>query len=977
MSKTTQFPSIATFADRHIGPDSADVQKMLSVLGLSAVGELLDQVVPQAIRIEGTLDLAPALSESDAIAALREHADGNIVLTSLIGLGYANTITPPVIARNILENPAWYTAYTPYQPEISQGRLEALLNFQTMVADLTGMDLASASLLDEATAAAEAMGLARRQSKSKSNRFLVDAGCHPQVIDVVLTRAEPLGYEVKIAAATELVALAAEGAFGLLVATPSSSGAIVDHRTAISAVQASGGLACATTDLLACVLIEPPGEMGVDMVVGSAQRFGVPLGFGGPHAGFLAVRDTHKRALPGRLVGVSVDTMGRPALRLALQTREQHIRREKATSNICTAQVLLAVMAGMYACWHGPDGLRAVALDVHNKASRLAATLVAGGYELVHDTWFDTISVRTSDASTVLANAFAAGINLRKIDATTVGISCDETTTTAHLRSVVEAFGIHPTKLTATPGAEGTSVIDERSSGAARSGITEASKRSTPALTHPVFSLYRSETEMLRYLRRLADKDLALDRTMIPLGSCTMKLNATSEMIPVTWPEFANVHPFAAKEQTAGYLDLIRELEEMLVEITGYDAVSLQPNAGSQGEFAGLLAIRSYHRSRGDAHRTVCLIPSSAHGTNAASAAMCGMNVVVIACDDHGNVDLTDLNAKIELHREHLCALMITYPSTHGVFEEAIIEICDQVHAAGGQVYLDGANFNALVGIAKPGLFGADVSHLNLHKTFCIPHGGGGPGVGPVCVRAHLAPFLPGHPMLGGTSSVMQSDTASVGHGVGALTSAPYGSAGILPIPWMYIKMMGPNGLRLATELAILSANYIAHRLDPYFPVLYRGRNGRVAHECIIDIRPVTAATGVSVDDVAKRLIDYGFHAPTMSFPVSGTLMIEPTESESLAEIDRFCDALISIRAEIDRIGTEGWTGEDNPLSNAPHTAEDATADEWTHPYSRSLASYPVTSLRASKYWPPVSRIDGAFGDRNVVCSCPPLSAYE
>jgi glycine dehydrogenase len=945
------------FADRHIGPRSDDARKMLAELGLTDVDELLGQVVPEAIRLRSPLAIAPALSESDAVALLRMRALKNRVTTSMIGLGYANTITPPVILRNILENPAWYTAYTPYQPEISQGRLEALLNFQTMVADLTGMDLASASLLDEATAAAEAMGLARRQSKSLSSRFLVDSGCHPQVIDVVRTRAEPLGLEVVLCGSGEIASAANDGAFGALLAFPASTGELTDHRKAIAAVQSAGGLVCATTDLLACVLVEPPGSFGVDMVVGSAQRFGVPLGFGGPHAGFLAVRDAHKRAIPGRLVGVSVDTKGRRAMRLALQTREQHIRREKATSNICTAQVLLAVMAGMYACYHGPDGLKRIAGKVASDTNRLAASIQLAGAQVVNTTWFDTLCVRTfSSADSVVAAALNAGVNVRKIDAQTVSISCDETTTDANLLAVAQAFGAK-------------TLVD-----AAQGGIPTALLRTTPFMTHPVFSAYQSETEMLRYLRRLADKDLALDRTMIPLGSCTMKLNATSEMIPVTWPEFGSIHPFAPRDQAIGYLEMIRELEEMLVEITGYDAVSLQPNAGSQGEFAGLLAIRAYHRSRGDVHRNVCLIPSSAHGTNAASAAMCGMKVVVVGCDDNGNVDMMDLRSKIEQHRDQLGALMVTYPSTHGVFEETIVEICDLIHASGGQVYLDGANFNALVGVAKPGKFGADVSHLNLHKTFCIPHGGGGPGVGPVCVRSHLAPFLPGHPMLEGASSSM-SETKTTS--VGSLTSAPYGSAGILPIPWMYITMMGPDGLRAATVMAILSANYIAHRLDPHFPVLYQGRNGRVAHECIIDIRPITAATGVSVDDVAKRLIDYGFHAPTMSFPVAGTLMIEPTESESVAELDRFCEAMIAIRAEIDEIGTNGWTVEDNPLANAPHTAEDVTADDWAHPYPRSRAAYPVEYLRAAKYWPPVSRIDGAYGDRNVVCSCPPLDSYS
>ena len=950
------------FADRHIGPSDGDAAKMLASLGLASFDELLDQTIPAAIRSTGALALPPALSEVEAIARLRAIAGRNVVRRSMIGQGFSGTVTPPVILRNVLENPAWYTAYTPYQPEISQGRLEALLNFQTMVADLTAMDLASASLLDEATAAAEAVTLARRQSRSKSNRFLIDADCHPQVIDVVRTRAEPLGWEIVVCAAADAAdAVGAEGGvFGALLASPGSSGAIVDHRPTVDAVHASGGLVAVASDLLACVLLAPPGEWGADIVIGSAQRFGVPLGFGGPHAGFMAIRDAHKRALPGRLVGVSVDAQGRTAMRLALQTREQHIRREKATSNICTAQVLLAVMSGMYACWHGPDGLRRIATGVHERTSRLAAAVrSAVDLTLMNDTWFDTLTIGVPGAAdAVVAAAEVEGVNIRRVSASLVGISCDETTTDADIDVVVRALGISSAGFDAT------------------TGIPESMRRTGEILVHPVFRRHHSETGMLRYLRRLADKDLALDRTMIPLGSCTMKLNATTEMIPVTWPEFSDMHPFAPAAQTAGYRELIAELEAMLVEVTGYDAVSLQPNAGSQGEFAGLLAIRAYHRSRGETGRTVCLIPSSAHGTNAASAVMAGMEVVVVGCDDAGNVDVTDLQEKIRAHRDSLSALMITYPSTHGVFEEQIIEICSLVHEAGGQVYLDGANFNALVGVAKPGQFGADVSHLNLHKTFCIPHGGGGPGVGPVCVRRHLAPFLPGHLALDGTSSVA-SPTGSVnGSVVGALTSAPYGSAGILPIPWGYIAMMGPDGLRSATAHAILGANYIAQRLGVHYPILYTGARGRVAHECILDLRPITAATGVSVDDVAKRLIDYGFHAPTMSFPVPGTLMVEPTESEGLEELDRFCEAMIAIRGEIDRVAAGEWPADDNPLRNAPHPAEEIANDGWSHPYGRELAAYPLRSLRANKYWAPVSRIDGAYGDRNVVCSCPPLEEY-
>ena len=948
------------FADRHIGVSSIDTAAMLQVLGVGSIDALLEETVPASIRLTTSLDLGAARTEVEVINELRDIASSNTLVRSMIGQGYYGTITPPVILRNVLESPAWYTAYTPYQPEISQGRLEALLNFQTMVADLTGMDLASASLLDEATAAAEAMMLARRTSRSKSMAFLVDAACHPQVIDVVRTRAEPLGIELIVGApTTDALALVASGngVFGTLLSWPGSTGALTDHTAVIDAVHAADGVVCVATDLLACVLVEPPGARGADVVVGSAQRFGVPLGFGGPHAGFMAVRDAHKRSLPGRLVGVSVDAQGRTAMRLALQTREQHIRREKATSNICTAQVLLAVMSGMYACWHGPDGLRRIARRVQECANEVAAMVHATkGLTLVHDSWFDTVCVAAdSGADPLVAGFLAKGLNVRRVDHNTIAISCDETTTDADLDAVARALG-----------------ADRVTSPA--EGIPVQTRRTGDILSHGVFRRYRSETDMLRYLRLLADKDLALDRTMIPLGSCTMKLNATTEMIPVTWREFSDMHPFAPIDQTLGYRRLISELEAMLVEITGYDAVSLQPNAGSQGEFAGLLAIRNYHLSQADHDRTVCLIPSSAHGTNAASAAMCGMRVVVVDCDPNGNVDLDDLRSKINEHRNALSALMITYPSTHGVFEEDIVQICELVHEGGGQVYVDGANLNALVGVAKPGSFGADVSHLNLHKTFCIPHGGGGPGVGPVCVRSHLAEFLPGHPAVSGTTSLASH---AAGTSVGALTSAPFGSAGILPIPWAYIAMMGADGLRAATATAILSANYIAHRLDPHFPVLYRGRLGRVAHECILDLRAITERTGITVDDVAKRLIDYGFHAPTMSFPVAGTLMVEPTESESLHEIDRFCDAMIAIRNEIERVAIGEWPTHDNPLCNAPHPAEEVMRDTWSHPYARELAAYPLASIRSHKYWPPVSRIDGAYGDRNVMCSCPPIDTYS
>jgi glycine dehydrogenase len=899
------------------------------------------------------MDLPPALTETEALAAMADIAGRNRVVTSLIGMGYSGTHTPAVILRNVLENPAWYTAYTPYQPEISQGRLEALLNFQTMVCDLTGMDLANASMLDEGTAAAEAMTMARRTSKVDADVFFVDADCHPQTIEVVETRADPLGIKVVVGAADELSSVTA---FGALLAFPGSSGEVRDLSTTITAAKQAGAFVTVATDLLACCLLVPPGEQGADAVVGSSQRFGVPMGFGGPHAGFLATRDAHKRTLPGRLVGVSVDAAGRTAYRLALQTREQHIRREKATSNICTAQVLLAVMASMYAVYHGPDGLRRIARRVHGLTSDLAGALAAAGVDVVTERWFDTITVSVPGrARQVLAAALEADINLRYVDADRLGISLDETTTPEVVAAVVAAFGVEAAD---EPDAEGGRPTQARDMG----GLERASE----FLTHPTFHAHHSETEMLRYLRRLADADIALDRAMIPLGSCTMKLNATTEMVPVTWPELGAIHPFAPLDQAAGYLDLFAELERWLVEITGYDAVSLQPNAGSQGEYAGLLAIRAYHHSRGDVGRDVCLIPASAHGTNAASAVMAGMRVVVVACDDSGNVDVEDLRAKTTEHADRLAALMVTYPSTHGVYEEAIVDICRLVHDAGGQVYLDGANMNALVGIARPGRFGADVSHLNLHKTFCIPHGGGGPGVGPIGVKAHLAPFLPGHRSLDGGPN--ERHTA-----VGAVAAAPWGSASILPISWSYIAMMGADGLRAATEGAILAANYVARRLGDHYPVLYSGRDGLVAHECILDLRPIERSCGVSAEDVAKRLIDYGFHAPTMSFPVAGTLMVEPTESEPLDELDRFCDAMIAIRAEIARVEAGEWDVADSPLRHAPHPAEDVVDDTWSRAYSRELAAYPVASLRRGKYWPPVSRVDNGYGDRNLMCACPPL----
>ncbi|MEU5942002.1 aminomethyl-transferring glycine dehydrogenase [Micromonospora sp. NPDC047548] len=938
--------SVEKFADRHIGPDPGDERRMLEAVGYGSIDELMDAAIPEVIRWHGTLDLPEPASEREAIAELRALAARNTVAVSMIGLGYHGTHTPAVIRRNVLEDPAWYTAYTPYQPEISQGRLEALLNFQTMVTDLTGLATANASMLDEGTAAAEAMTLARRASKTKSPVYVVDADTLPQTIAVIASRAEPLGIEVRVLD-VERDELPGEF-FGLHLQYPGASGAVRDHAALVAAAHAVGALVTVAADLLALTLLRPPGEIGVDIAAGTTQRFGVPMGFGGPHAGYLAVRSGLERMLPGRLVGVSRDADGDPAYRLALQTREQHIRREKATSNICTAQVLLAVMAGMYAVYHGPDGLRAIAGRTHHMAARLAAGLRAGGVPVADVAFFDTVTATVPGrAAQVVAAAAERRVNLRLVDADRVGISCDETTTFEHLAAVWAAFGVDG--------------VDGDGAGALPPGLA----RTSDFLTHPVFRTHHSETAMLRYLRRLSDFDYALDRGMIPLGSCTMKLNATTEMEAITWPEFAHVHPFAPAEQTVGYRDMIGQLESWLAEVTGYDAVSVQPNAGSQGELAGLLAIRAYHRDRGEGHRDVCLIPSSAHGTNAASAVMAGMRVVVVGCDADGNVDLVDLDAKIDKHRDALAAIMVTYPSTHGVYETGIASLCAKVHDAGGQVYVDGANLNALVGFAKPGRFGADVSHLNLHKTFCIPHGGGGPGVGPVAVRAHLAPFLPGDPLGAHTD------------GRPAISAARYGSAGILPIPWAYLRMMGAAGLTRATGVAVLAANYVAARLRHHFPVLYVGNKGLVAHECILDLRPVTKATGVSVDDVAKRLIDYGFHAPTMSFPVAGTLMVEPTESEDLAELDRFCDAMIAIRAEIDKVGVGEWPAGDNPLANAPHTAAMVAGDSWPHPYPRSVGAYPAGVDRAGKYWPPVRRIDGAYGDRNLVCSCPSPEAFE
>jgi glycine dehydrogenase len=935
------------FARRHIGPSPRDVDAMLETVGAKSLAALMSETLPASIRQHKPLDLGDALSETEALAHMAKLAAQNQVFTSLIGQGYSGTILPPVIQRNILESPAWYTAYTPYQPEISQGRLEALFNFQTMICDLTGLDVANASLLDEATAAAEAMALAERVGQAKSKTFFVDRDVHPQTLAVLRTRAEPLGWTLIVG--DPLTDLDGTEVCGALLQYPGSSGAVRDLRPAIAALRGKGALAVLAADLLALTLLASPGELGADIAIGSAQRLGVPMGFGGPHAAYMAVRDALKRSLPGRIVGLSIDSRGAPAYRLALQTREQHIRREKATSNICTAQVLLAVMASMYAVYHGPEGLTHIAKTVHRRALVLAAGLKKLGFALGSETFFDTVTVDAgAEKGKIIARALDEKINLR-IGDRTLGIALDETTTPATVEAVWRAFGGRLTYAEVEPGV--------------RDALPAELKRATAFLTHPVFHAHRSETELLRYMRKLADRDLALDRAMIPLGSCTMKLNATAEMIPLTWPEFGALHPFAPREQAAGYHKLFARLQKWLCDITGYDAVSLQPNSGAQGEYAGLLAIRGYHASRGEPHRKVCLIPSSAHGTNPASASMAGMEVVVVACDARGDVDVEDLSAKAAQHAKSLAAIMITYPSTHGVFEEHIRDICEVVHGHGGQVYLDGANLNAQVGLARPGDYGADVSHLNLHKTFCIPHGGGGPGMGPIGVKAHLAPFLPGH--LDGAPAK-----------VGPVSAAPFGSASILTISYIYILMMGGEGLTRATEIAVLAANYIAARLDPFFPVLYRNAKGRVAHECIVDPRPLKALCGVTVDDIAKRLIDYGFHAPTMSFPVPGTLMIEPTESESKLEIDRFCDAMIAIRLEIAEIESGRWKAEASPLRHAPHTVHDIADDNWARAYTRAEGCFPKGSSRVDKYWAPVGRVDNVYGDRNLVCSCPPVADY-
>ena len=940
------------FARRHIGPAAADQASMLQALGFADRAALIDAVVPAAIRSKAALDLPAGKSEALALEELRRIATRNKVCRSFIGQGYYDTELPGVILRNVLENPAWYTAYTPYQPEISQGRLEALINFQTMVCELTGMAIANASMLDEATAAAEAMTLCRRSAKGPGRTFYVAESVLPQTIAVVRTRAEPLGIEVQVGPAA---AAANADCFGLLLQYPAANGGVDDYRELVQAVHAKGGMVVVAADLLALALLSPPGEWDADVVVGSAQRFGVPLGFGGPHAAYFATRDELKRNMPGRLVGVTVDSQGNPAYRLALQTREQHIRREKATSNICTAQVLLAVIAGMYAVYHGPQGLVRIAQRVHRLTGVLAAGLSQMGVEMENASWFDTLTLATgARTAAVHAAADACAINLRRVDQARIGVSLDETSTRDDVRLLW--------KVMAPPAA---AVPDfEEIEKAVVEGYAPTFRRSSDFLTHPVFNSQHSETAMLRYLRRLADKDLALDRCMIPLGSCTMKLNATSEMLPVSWPEFARIHPFAPQSQTEGYRELILGLEKMLCAITGYAAVSLQPNAGSQGEYAGLLVIRAWHRSRGEGRRNVCLIPASAHGTNPASAQMAGMQVVVVACDAAGNVDLADLRTKAAEHSASLAAIMVTYPSTHGVFEAGITEICDVVHGHGGQVYVDGANLNAMVGLCAPGRFGGDLSHLNLHKTFGIPHGGGGPGVGPLAVAAHLAPFLPGHGATGEDASR-----------IGAVAAAPYGSAGVLPISWMYITLLGCEGLRAASEAAILNANYVARRLAPHYPVLYSGPGGLIAHECILDLRPLKEASGIGVEDVAKRLMDYGFHSPTMSFPVPGTLMVEPTESESKSELDRFIDAMIAIRAEIRDVEEGRMDHDDNPLKHAPHTAAMVLADDWRHAYARELAAFPLPELRAHKYWPPVARADNVYGDRNLYCRCIPVGS--
>ncbi|RZP72009.1 glycine dehydrogenase (aminomethyl-transferring) [Vibrio vulnificus] len=940
------------FVGRHNGPNHADQQKMLSTINAESLDALIAQTVPAQIRLEKPMQLAEAQSEADMLASIKKFADLNQVKRTFIGQGYYNTFTPNVILRNVLENPGWYTAYTPYQPEISQGRLESLLNYQQMVMDLTGMDIANASLLDEATAAAEAMTLCQRAGKSKSKVFFVADDVHPQTIEVIKTRAKYFGFDVVIG---NVDALPQTEAFGALLQYPSTTGEVRDLTDVIAQAQANKTLVSVATDLLASALVKPAGEMGADVVIGSAQRFGVPMGYGGPHAAFMATREQHKRTMPGRVIGVSIDAKGNQALRMAMQTREQHIRREKATSNICTAQALLANMASFFAVYHGEEGIRTIARRTHHMTAILAAGLTKSGYELAHNAFFDTITINTGDNTQALyAKAQAADINLRLLDGQ-IGISFDETTTVADIDALFAIFDVK----------ENVNALSTDIAGNEFAAIPEACRRTSRFLTHPVFNTHHSETQMMRYLKQLENKDFSLTHGMIPLGSCTMKLNAAAEMIPVTWPEFGALHPFAPIEQAAGYTALAEDLKAKLCEITGYDAFSLQPNSGASGEYAGLIAIQRYHESRGEGHRNVCLIPSSAHGTNPATAAMVSMKVVVVKCDENGNIDLVDLGAKIEKHQENLSSIMITYPSTHGVYEEQVKEVCEMVHAAGGQVYLDGANMNAQVGLTSPGFIGSDVSHLNLHKTFCIPHGGGGPGMGPIGVKSHLAPFLPGHIENGVEGKEF------------AVSAADLGSASILPISWAYIAMMGADGLTEATKVAILNANYVMERLRPHYPVLYRGTNGRVAHECIIDIRPLKEETGISEEDIAKRLMDYGFHAPTMSFPVAGTLMVEPTESEDREELDRFCDAMIAIREEMTKVKNGEWPLENNPLVNAPHTQVDLMEEQWDRPYPREIACFPSAATKRSKYWPTVNRVDNVYGDRNLVCSCPGIENYE
>jgi glycine dehydrogenase len=958
-SSLTELENRDDFIRRHIGPNPAEQAEMAQALGYDSLDALIDDTIPELIRRGAPMDLGEPQTEQAVLAHLQDIAGKNRVMRSFIGMGYADTFTPGVIQRNVLENPGWYTAYTPYQPEISQGRLEALLTYQQVVMDLTGMELANASMLDEGTAAAEAMTLLQRVNKrNRSRTFIVSHRCHPQTIAVVKTRAQPLDIEVVVGDPGELVGNT--DAFAMLLQYPGTFGDVVDLQPLIDKAHEAGTLVAVAADILSLLLLKSPGALGADAVVGNSQRFGVPMGFGGPHAAYFATRDAYKRSTPGRIIGVSIDRRGNQALRMAMQTREQHIRREKATSNICTAQALLAIMAAFYAMYHGPVGLRRIAERIHRLTAILGDGLASLGFETDNDGFFDTLTFTAGkQQSAILERATAAGFNLRIIDGERLGVSLDETTTAAEVETLWRVFS-------GKDDVPSVATLDEAIEGLP--GIPAELQRDMDYLQHPLFNDFHSETEMLRYMKRLEDKDIALNRAMIPLGSCTMKLNATTEMIAITWPEFGRMHPYAPEDQAAGYRQLVEELEHMLLECTGYDAISMQPNAGAQGEYAGLLTIKRYHESRGDHGRDVCLIPSSAHGTNPASAAMAGMKVVIVECDKHGNVDMDDLKTKAERHSEELAAIMVTYPSTHGVFEESIVELCDIIHGHGGQVYVDGANLNALVGLAAPGKFGADVSHLNLHKTFCIPHGGGGPGMGPIGVGAHLEPFLPNHPL---------HPAESGDHIVDVIAAAPFGSASILPISWAYIALMGAAGLEQATKAAILGANYVAHRLQDHYPILYSGRNGRVAHECIVDIRPIKEASGITEEDVAKRLIDYGFHAPTMSFPVAGTLMVEPTESESLYELDRFCDALIAIREEIRDVEQGKVVAESSMLRNAPHSLEDIVADDWPHAYGREAAAYPLESLKQSKYWAPVNRIDNVYGDRHLVCSCPSIDAYR